>query len=893
MEDYQGTPCPVCGYDPSRVNGLEYTLPPQTILAGKYLVGRMLGQGGFGITYIGWDIALERKVAIKEYYPNGLVGRSQANRTHLVWYSGSLAEQARKEGMDAFLREARKMTKVSAIPRVVQVRDLFYENGTAYIVMDFVEGWTLKKQLEAKGPMTWSQLKPLLLPVAQAMEQVHRAGLIHRDLSPDNIMLTPGGDVRILDLGAAKDLKKGSGVSSMHVAKGGFSPPEQYFQQGASGPYTDVYALAATAYYALTGQVPVPAIDRMNKDSLRWDLPELSGVPENVVTALRRAMSLRSQDRPQTMGEFTALLTQKGRPLKKGLPKPAIVGLSAAAAVCLIVMAVGIIGGAKKSTRKAGSSAVSASLPTNSTETDGIYRLSQAADLELLRSHPEGEFVLMGDIDLSGVNFEAVHSFSGTLDGNGYWIRGMTQNVETESSSALFEEIKAGGTVKNLGLYLDVTVVGAIRPDINGFCSKNDGIISNCSIIASVSGGKAFNPIAASNSGTVENCSTSIRASQCQSVRGILGSNTGSVTGCKVSIDGSDGGAGVLADRNYSGSIEDCSAEVAFDSCMAFYGLACQNYASFKRCTISGQITCHSAGLAFWNGVGNEGYNGEILNCTLSVTDKRTGKTLPIAPSYIEEAAENAPAIDTSPGTGTQSDPYKLSSAADLEKLRTDPKSHFVLTKNIDFGGASFTPIPEFSGTLDGKGYTISGLDLDLTKGENYWNGAFFFKLTRNAVVKNLGLKCRLASGKDQSNGAGIAVSNEGLIQGCTVDLTASGCYALGGITQNNVYSGKIQDCTVTLAAQDCKYVGGIGEYQAGTVSGCQAKLELTDSISIGGIAYANAGTVENCSASGTVTTKYTNGILAGVVGENISGGSATNCTSSVTSSGRSLPSVG
>ena len=648
MENYQGTPCPHCGYDPNRVKGQEYTLPPQTILAGKYLVGRMLGQGGFGITYIGWDIALERKVAIKEYYPNGLVGRSQTSRVQLVWYSGPLAEQARKDGMDAFLREARKMTKVSAIPRVVQVRDLFYENGTAYIVMDFVEGRTLKKQLEAKGPMTWNQLKPILLPAAQAMEQVHQAGLIHRDLSPDNLMLTPDGDVRILDLGAAKDLKKGSGVSSMQVAKGGFSPPEQYFQQGSSGPYTDVYALAATAYYALTGKVPVPAIDRMNKDSLRWDLPELAGAPENVVHALRKAMSLRSQDRPQTMGEFAALLTQKGHTLKKGLPKPAIIGLSAIAAVCLIVGAVGLLGGTKKSTPKTDSSAVS-----------GVTASSSPAE-----TYP-----------------------------------------------------------------LPTSAPGSSAPSSH--------------------------------------------------------------------------------------------------------------------------------------------------------------------PTDAEPIEETAPATDTSPGSGTLADPYKISSAADLEKLRTDSKSHFVLAKNLDLSGVAFAPIQEFSGTLDGGGYTISGLNPSFNKGESYWNGALFFKLTKNAVVKNLGVKCSLTTSKEKSNGAGIAVSNEGLIQNCTVEIKARGCYALGGITQNNVYCGTIQDCSVTIVAQDCKFVGGIGEYQAGTIRGCQAKIELTDATSIGGIAYANAGTMENCTASGTVTTKYTNGILAGVVGENISGGQVSNCTSSVTSSGTSLPAIG
>lgn len=893
MENYQGSPCPVCGYDPSQAKSMEYTLPPQTILAGKYLVGRVLGQGGFGITYIGWDIALERKVAIKEYYPNGLVGRSQTSRTQLVWYSGPLAKQAQKEGMNAFLREARKMTKVSAIPRVVQVRDLFYENETAYIVMDFVEGRTLKKQLEAKGPMTWNQLKPILLPAAQAMEQVHQAGLIHRDLSPDNLMLTPDGDVRILDLGAAKDLKKGSGVSSMQVAKGGFSPPEQYFQQGSSGPYTDVYALAATAYYALTGKVPIPAIDRMNKDSLRWDLPELAGAPENVVHALRKAMSLRSQDRPQTMGEFAALLTQKGHTLKKGLPKPAIIGLSAIAAVCLIVGTVGLLGGTKKSTPKVGSSAVSTSLPTNSAETDGVYRLSQAADLELLRSHPEGKFVLTGDIDLSGVSFEAVHSFSGTLDGNGYWIRGLTTDTKTAGDSILFETIAAEAQIKDLGLEIRVSATGANQPQIDGLCNSNQGTISGCTVNSTISGLRSYSPIAASNTGTVSNCKTATESESCQSVRGILGSNKGTVKECQVTITAKNGGVEALIDRNYSGSVELCYAAVTVESCHFFDGLASQNYAPFKNCTVSGQIASTREDDFYWNGTANEGYGSEILNCSLSVTDKRTGKTLPIAPSYVEASEETAPATDTSPGSGTLADPYKISSTADLEKLRTDSKSRFVLTKNLDLSGAAFTPIQEFSGTLDGGGYTISGLNPSFNKGESYWNGALFFKLTKNAVVKNLGVKCSLTTSKEKSNGAGIAVSNEGLIQNCTVEIKARGCYALGGITQNNVYCGTIQDCTVTIVAQDCKFVGGIGEYQAGAIRGCQAKIELTDSTSIGGIAYANAGTVENCTASGIVTTKYTNGVLAGVVGENISGGQVSNCTSSVTSSGTSLPAIG
>ena len=225
MEDFRGYPCPKCGYDPKTAKNAEYALMPGTILAGKYLVGKVLGQGGFGITYIGWDIALERKAAIKEYYPSGQVSRSPGTR-NLTWYTTEAAEQARRDGMQMFLKEARKMSRADGIPGVVRVLDLFQENGTAYIVMEFIEGVTLKAKLQQTGPLPWEQVRELFLSVIQTMAQVHKAGLVHRDLSPDNIMLLPNGGVKILDLGAAKDLSINSGASSMQVAKSGFSPLE-------------------------------------------------------------------------------------------------------------------------------------------------------------------------------------------------------------------------------------------------------------------------------------------------------------------------------------------------------------------------------------------------------------------------------------------------------------------------------------------------------------------------------------------------------------------------------------------------------------------------------------------------------------------------------------------
>ena len=318
MEPLQAYPCPGCGFDPQRDKSAEYALPQGVILAGKYLVGKVLGQGGFGITYIGWDIALERKVAIKEFYPSGQVSRAPGSAS-LTWYSTEAARQTRQDGMGMFLKEARKMSKVDAIPGVVRVLDLFQENGTAYIIMDFVEGVTLKAQLQKTGPIPWSQAKEIFLPAIQTMEQVHRAGLIHRDLSPDNLMLIPDGKVKVLDLGAAKDLSVNSGLSSMQVAKSGFSPWEQYLQQGGSGPWTDVYAMAATIYYTLTGKLPPNAVDRANRDTISWQEPGLTEMPAGALKTLQKAMAVRSENRLQTMEAL-----EKGLFEEKKAPETAV-----------------------------------------------------------------------------------------------------------------------------------------------------------------------------------------------------------------------------------------------------------------------------------------------------------------------------------------------------------------------------------------------------------------------------------------------------------------------------------------------------------------------------------------------------------------------------------------
>ena len=303
------TVCPECGRAYGSANAETFALKPGTILEGKYLVGEMLGQGGFGITYIGFDLLLEQKVAIKEYYPmsTGMVSRD--GHSTVVWSSAMMGKTGTQKGFDSFLKEARKMAKLGGIPGVVGVKSVFIQNETAYIVMDFIEGETLLKKLQKNGPMDFDSCVKLMTPIMQALAEVHEHGIIHRDISPDNIMVRPDGKLILLDLGAAKDLdiqgKDGNMQSSQMVAKHGFSPIEQYSKSGKVGPWTDIYAMAATIYYCCTGILPPPATDRTIDDTLACQ-PLLTQTQFGI---LADCMRMRPQDRPQSMDTLLQMLT--------------------------------------------------------------------------------------------------------------------------------------------------------------------------------------------------------------------------------------------------------------------------------------------------------------------------------------------------------------------------------------------------------------------------------------------------------------------------------------------------------------------------------------------------------------------------------------------------------
>ena len=316
------TVCPECGRASGSANAETFALKPGTILEGKYLVGEMLGQGGFGITYIGFDLLLEQKVAIKEYYPmsTGMVSRD--GHSTVVWSSAMMGKTGTQKGFDSFLKEARKMAKLGGIPGVVGVKSVFIQNETAYIVMDFIEGETLLKKLQKNGPMDFDSCVKLMTPIMQALAEVHEHGIIHRDISPDNIMVRPDGKLILLDLGAAKDLdiqgNDGSVQSSQMVAKHGFSPIEQYSKSGKVGPWTDIYAMAATIYYCCTGILPPPATDRTIDDTLACQ-PLLTQAQFDI---LADCMRMRPQDRPQSMDTLLQMLTHPQGEAKAEPPKP-------------------------------------------------------------------------------------------------------------------------------------------------------------------------------------------------------------------------------------------------------------------------------------------------------------------------------------------------------------------------------------------------------------------------------------------------------------------------------------------------------------------------------------------------------------------------------------------
>ena len=301
----EGKPCGACGLTEGSYTPSPHHLPPGTVLRDRYLVGRVLGEGGFGITYIGCDLQLELKVAIKEYFPTDKASRVSQASLDVSSYAG-VAGVNYDKGLKRFLQEARTIARMDKQPVIVNVRDFFEVNHTAYIVMEYVEGTTFKDLVAQRGGrIPAGELLYLMEPLFFALKEMHGNGLIHRDISPENLMLEKG-EVRLLDFGCAREAMGGDNTLTVAL-KHGYAPVEQYQSKG-QGPWTDVYALSATIYYCLTGRKPPQAVDRLGEDALvppRKLGVDLTQKQEN---ALLRGLAIPPTRRFQSMEEFHTAL---------------------------------------------------------------------------------------------------------------------------------------------------------------------------------------------------------------------------------------------------------------------------------------------------------------------------------------------------------------------------------------------------------------------------------------------------------------------------------------------------------------------------------------------------------------------------------------------------------
>jgi serine/threonine protein kinase len=309
--------CPECGFVRGTPPKEIYHLHPEVILADRYEVGTVVAYGGFGILYRAWDKKLEVMVAVKEYFPSSYVNRNPGEKEIFIYTSKKQGEF--QEGLQGFLEEARNTAKFSSHPNIVNVYDYFKENGTAYMIMEFMDGVTLKQHTKDQGgKLPWKEAVDIITGICNDLQVVHQAGILHRDISPDNIMLCSDGSIKLFDFGAARFSDEDKDVTRTIILKIGFAPPEQYRAKSKQGPWTDVYALGATLYRTITGQLPDESVNRQEailkekKDTLIRPREYDPDIPEYLDIAICRAMAIQPELRFKDVLQLKdALLNKK------------------------------------------------------------------------------------------------------------------------------------------------------------------------------------------------------------------------------------------------------------------------------------------------------------------------------------------------------------------------------------------------------------------------------------------------------------------------------------------------------------------------------------------------------------------------------------------------------
>lgn len=304
--------CPYCGYERGSLAKDVYMLPPETVLADRYIVGEAIGAGGFAITYKAWDTKLETMIAIKEYFPENIVNRVGGRKEVLLCSGQKEAVTEYRNGLKRFLLEAKNTVKFNQHENIVHVYDFFEENQTAYYTMEYMEGMDLGQYIKEKGgKIAVDEAIEILLSVIHALKAIHSIGAIHRDISPDNIFLLKNGNVKLFDFGAARFSDKDED-SYVPVIKQGYAPPEQYDKKRPQGSWTDIYALGATMYRAITGVLPQESTKRLEKGDFVKRPREMNAeIPEYIDACLTRAMSIEPAFRFKNVEQFEEVLVSK------------------------------------------------------------------------------------------------------------------------------------------------------------------------------------------------------------------------------------------------------------------------------------------------------------------------------------------------------------------------------------------------------------------------------------------------------------------------------------------------------------------------------------------------------------------------------------------------------
>lgn len=310
ISDDKARVCPDCGKPLTAKRISDKYLAPGTVLQGKFIVGNPLGAGGFGNTYIGYNKLLLCKVAIKEYYPEQYSIRAADGVT--VTASESSLHSKFRVGLQQFLEEARSVASLQDIKGVVSIYTFFEENGTGYIVMEYMEGMDVRTILKKSGnKRDYEWCRRVILTILHTLRDIHKRGVLHRDIAPDNIFITNEGVIKLIDFGAARHATALANMRQDIILKQGYAPIEQYSRNAKQGPYTDIYAVAALFYRMLTGMKPLPANERLSKDSLIPPSKMGIDIPEQAECAIMICLSIQPEYRLQSADEFMEALDGK------------------------------------------------------------------------------------------------------------------------------------------------------------------------------------------------------------------------------------------------------------------------------------------------------------------------------------------------------------------------------------------------------------------------------------------------------------------------------------------------------------------------------------------------------------------------------------------------------